>query len=241
MQFQNQFIPNTHGASGYSNVFIIQPVLPIQLNSEFFPFHILRPTLPVIAPSADSDGPAGVQGGLGDLNFFDLFVHPIEEWQTNIAVGYAGSIPTATHPQLGSHEWQLGPAAALVTTAIPKWNLGGIVEVPCSLQSDDYKVRVQPIAVRMLEDQWYVGWGDLLWTLDDQNGSYNLPINLRIGKVLKIHDRPMNIFLQGQYTPAGLHSGPTAEWGIKLNVTFLFPKAKLGPLFDGRCGDSCCE
>ena len=239
MQFQNVFVPSTYNASGYSNQFILQPVVPIHLNSKLFPYHIMRPTLPVIAPTADPDGPAEVQGGLGDLTLLDVYLHPIKRLKTNIGFGYVAVFPTATHPQLGLQEWQFGPTALLLTTAIPKWNLGLLAEVPMSLESNAYKVQAQIVAVRMLPHQWYAGWGDLLWTLDDQNGTYDLPLSVRVGKVVSIGKHKLNIFLQPQYTPDGLHSGPTSEWAIKLNVTFLFPKAKFGPLFG--CDSCCCD
>ena len=76
-QFQNTFVPNTYNADGYANTFVIQPVVPLHLNWDFFPYHIIRPTLPIIAPTADPDGPAGVEGGLGDLTILDIYMHPI--------------------------------------------------------------------------------------------------------------------------------------------------------------------
>ena len=70
LRLQNVFVPSTYDASGYSNEVGLQPVLPIHLNSEFFPYHIVRPTLPIFAPTANPDGPQGVQGGLGDLTLW---------------------------------------------------------------------------------------------------------------------------------------------------------------------------
>ena len=76
LQIQNVFTPKTYDASGYKNTLILQPVLPFPVAmpglKEFFPNHIMRPTLPIIAPSADPDGPLGVQGGLGDKSGFGI-------------------------------------------------------------------------------------------------------------------------------------------------------------------------
>ncbi len=235
MQFQNVFVSETYESSGYSNQFIIQPVIPIHLDFEFFPYHIIRPTLPVIAPTADPDGPQGVEGGLGDLTIIDVVVHPFEKLKTNLGIGYIAVAPTATDPQLGLRKWQLGPTIFAVTKAIPKWNLGALVQVPFSLESDSYTVQMQPIVVRMLPNEWYVGLGDQEWILDDQDGNYSLPINFRIGKVCKFGDQPMNVFLMPYYTPEGLRKGPASKWGVKLSVSLLFPKLQLdGPLFGSR-------
>jgi len=235
MQIQNVSISETYDSSGYSNLFIVQPVIPIHLAFELFPYHIIRPTLPVIAPTADPDGALGVEGGLGDLTFIDIAVHPVEQLKTNFGIGYIAIAPTATNPQLGLQEWQVGPSLFTVTKMVPKWNFGALVEVPFSLESDAYSVLMQPIAVRMLPNEWYVGWGDLIWTLDDQNGDYNLPINLRVGKVCKVGNQPLNVFVMPFYTPEELRKGPAADWGVKLSVSFLFPKMQLNsPLFGSR-------
>ena len=99
------FLPSLYDASGYSNTFIVQPVIPFNIGEDaFFPYHIIRPTLPVIAPTADPDGPRGVQGGLGDTTIVDVFIHPSEELKTNFGIGYVANLPTRTHPALGEGE-----------------------------------------------------------------------------------------------------------------------------------------
>lgn len=238
-QLQNSFIPSTYASDGYSNVFVLQPVIPLKLNWDGIPYHIIRPTLPVISPTADPNGPLGVEGGLGDLTILDVYIRPFERWKTNIGVGPVVIAPTSSHRQLGLGEWQLGPTIFVVSKAVPKWNLGGLVQVPFSMESDAYTVQMQPIVVRTLPDEWYVGVGDLLWKIDDQNGGYDIPLSVRVGKVLKFGDHLLNISLQPQYTPRGFHSGETAEWGIKLSVTFLLPDVKLtDPLL---AHDECCR
>ncbi len=245
MQFQNVFVPESYNASGYSNQIILQPVIPLNISEDgFFPYHIIRPTLPIVAPSADPDGIAETQGGLADLTLLDVYVHPFKQLKTNVGIGYTAILPTATHPQLGLREWQLGPTVFAVNTAVPNWNFGALYQQLYSFESNAYKLQVQLIAVRMLHDHWYVGWGELLWTLDDQNGDYNIPLNARLGKVVSVGNHKLNIFLQPSYTPEGLHStNGGSKWDIKLNVTFLFPGAKLYDPILSRigCGSCCCE
>lgn len=241
LQLQNQFTPETYDATGYSNTFIIQPVIPLNIDEDaFFPYHIIRPTIPVIAPTADPDGPTGVHGGLGDTTIVDAFIHPIEELKTNVGIGYVATLPTRTHPALGRGEWQFGPSAVVISRAIPKWIFGGLVEVPFSLESDAYAVQMQPIALRLLPDEWFIGVGDQLLKFDDQNGGYDIPLSLQLGKVVNVGDTPMKVFVEPIYTPEGLRSGPGGtEWGIKLNVTFLFPDAKFFDPLLGGCGGQC--
>ena len=243
LQLQNVFTPETYGASGYSNSFILQPVLPFPVAApvlkEFFPNHIIRPTLAINAPTADPDGPLGVQGGLGDLTVVDVFVHPVEGFGT-LLFGYDVIFPTATHPQLGLGEWQVGPVAAVIYKQIPKTIAGVLVQQQFSLESESQTLAISPIFVRHLPNQWYVGWGDIFWTFATDTGNYNIPLEVKIGKVLKIGQQPVNVFIEPFYTPDGLHKGPASEWGIKLNVTFLFPEKKFGPLL-GSFFDPCCR
>ena len=164
---------------------------------------------------------------MGDLTFFDLYNHPMPELKTVLAVGWSGSIPTATYSTLGKGELFLGPSAAILNRSVPKWLLGFLFEAPFSVQSDAYTIQFQPIAVRYLPNEWYVGVGDLLMLFDDEQGNYDIPLSLRIGKVVKVGKQPLNIFLQPQFTPDGFHSGQATQWGIKLSVTFLFPGAKI--------------
>jgi hypothetical protein len=247
LQLQNVFTPETYDASGYSNTFIVQPVIPLNIGEDaFFPYHIVRPTLPIIGPTADPDGPIGVHGGLGDTTIVDAFIHPIEELKTNVGIGYVAVLPTRTYPVLGRGEWQLGPSAVVISRAVPKWIVGGLVEAPFSLESDAYAVQLQAIALRLLPNEWFIGWGDQILKLNDQNGGYELPLSLQLGKVAKVGQTPMKLFIEPIYTPEGLRSGPGgAKWSIKLNLTILFPEAKFyAPLLKGlgsRQGHHCCR
>lgn len=237
LQFQNLFTPESYDATGYSNTFIVQPVIPVNFGEgAFFPYHIIRPTIPIIAPTADPIGPQGVEGGLGDTTIVDVFIHPSEALKTNFGIGYVGILPTRTHHTLGRGEWELGPSAVVISRAIPKWIFGALVEAPFSLESDAYSVQMQGIALRLLPNEWFIGWGDQIIKFDDQNGGYEIPLSLQVGKVVKVGDTPMKLFVEPIYTPEGLRSGPGgAEWGIKLNLTILFPEAKFNaPLLGGH-------
>ena len=241
IQIQNLFTPETYDASGYSNTVIVQPVIPLHIGEDaFFPYHIVRPTLPIISPSADPDGPAGSEGGLGDMTVVDVFIHPSERLKTSFGIGYVATLPTRTDPRLGLGEWQIGPSAVVISRAVPKWIFGGLVEVPFSVESDAYSVQMQGIAMRLLPDECFIGWGDQILKFNDQNGGYDLPLSLQVGKVVKVGNTPMKLFVEPIYTPEGLRSGPGgAEWSIKLNLTILFPDAKLNAPLLGALGNCC--
>jgi hypothetical protein len=243
LRFQNLFGPESFDASGYSNQFILQPVIPLMINEDsFFEYRIFRPTIPVIAPSADPDGPSGVQGGLGNTTVIDLLMHPMPEIKSTLGIGATYIVPTATHPQLGLREWAFGPSVVFTTTVIEKWLIGGLYYQPFSMQSDAYQVLFQPLVIRNLPNQWFVGLGDASWKFDDHKGQYDIPIALRFGKVAKIGKHNWNIFLQPSYTPRGFRKGEEggiflggrdagggggSSWSIKLNFTLLVAGKKL--------------
>ena len=242
LQIQNVFTPETYDAGGYSNNLILQPVLPFPVAvpglKEIFPAHIMRPTLPIISPTADPDGPLGVQGGLGDLTLLDAYVHNVEGFGT-VILGYTAILPTSTDRQLGLGEWQLGPAAGVLYKQIPKTLLGVVYQQPFSFESDAQQILIQPVLVRHLPNEWYIRWGELNFVFNTETGDYNIPLNIALGKVLKVGNQPINVFVEPFYTPEELRRGPASQWGVKLNVTFLFPDKKFGPLlgclFDRHC------
>ena len=247
IQLQNRFGVESYDASGYANTFVFQPVLPYPVAmpglKEIMPFHIVRPTLPFPAPTADPDGPLGVQGGMGDLTILDVGIHPTSFG--NIAFGYSLIAPTSTDSQLGLGEWQFGPTVGFVYKKVPKTLLGAVAQMPFSLESSHKEIDLQIIAVRHLPHQTYIRWGDTFWTFNTDTGAYNIPIEIAFGKVFKkgLFGLPNNVFVMPYYTPDGLHSGPGGDkWGVKLNVTLLFPEKKLKPLLGFLWGDdSCCH
>ncbi|MHC4178980.1 MAG: hypothetical protein ACYSWU_15815 [Planctomycetota bacterium] len=167
----------------------------------------------------------------------DAYVHQVKGFGT-VILGYTAILPTSTDRQLGLGEWQLGPAAAVLYKQIPKTLVGFVYQQPFSFQSNAQQVLVQPILVRHLPHEWYIRWGELNWTFNTETGDYDIPLNVALGKVCKVGNQPINVFVQPFYTPEGLRSGPAAEWGVKLNVTLLFPKKKFGPLL-GCLFDRC--
>ena len=227
LQIQNIFIPNTYNADGYSNQTIIQPVLPMSTGWDLFPTQILRPTLPLHVHSADPEGPVEETSGLGDLLVIDLFLPKRQKWGT-WGIGPIAIFPTASDDRLGQGKWQIGPAAVVLYSAIPNWQFGALVENPISFAGDSDRdavstLLVQPIATRHFKDGWYAGWGELPFSYEWLNGDYDIPLNVRIGKVTKLGKAPVNVFVEPFYTPSSFQRQGQPEWGIKFNLTFLFP------------------
>ena len=200
-QFQNSFLPESYGGSGYSNQFVVQPVIPITLKpGGFFEYHIVRPTLSILSPVPDPDGPVGDTSGIGDIVALDLYFRKPEEglvW----GIGPIYNLPTSTNRQTGLGEWQIGPAVAYIDSRKKGWVTGFLAQAPFSLESDAYSVTVQPILTKLLKDEWYVGSGDVPLIVAGNNNAYNIPLSVRIGRVIKAGKQPINILY-----PTSIHS-----------------------------------
>ena len=227
LQFQNIFTPSTYDSHGYSNTFIIQPVIPISKKG-FIPTQVIRPTLPLSVSTADPDGPLGETSTIGDLVLFDIFLPERKSWG-QWGLGPIFVLPTANSDLTGQGKWQVGPAFVVFYSKIKKWQLGGLVQNPISFAGDDdrpatSKFQFQPIVIRHFSKGWYAGTGDLQYSYDWLTETYNLPFNFKIGKVQKIGSRTVNLFAQPFWTPEDFQSGGKGQYGFKLNVTFLLPE-----------------
>ena len=234
-QLQNTFVPDTYEASGFANILSLQMVKPFKTRSCFFPTWVTRTTLPVVM-SADPDGtipigppnggdqgiPLFSQSGLADLAFISIFSHPTDWGSWGIGPGFVA--PTATRFELGEQSWKFSPTFAVVHTAIPDWQLGilGIYNFPLDGKGTK-SFLFQPLIVKQLGDGWYTGWGDDLWSFNTETGSFDMPLQLRLGKVQKLGQHNYNLAITGAYTPDGFRSGPAPNWGIKLSISLLIP------------------
>ena len=106
LQIQNIFVPNSRGAKGYSNVFVVQPVIPYKIGEQQF---VNRTTFTWLN-TPDPDGPVGETSGLGDTAMLNFAVFNVGD--AMIGVGPSATFPTANDDRTGTGagKWQLGPA-----------------------------------------------------------------------------------------------------------------------------------
>lgn len=219
---QNFFTTESYEASGHGYSLGLLPVIPIQQEILGFDYMITRPSIPIFGPSVDPLGPVSSESGLGDIFVTNLLIKK-ESWGA-WGLGPSFNLPTATDPALGSREWQVAPSAALVVPKGKEWLFGGLLLAPFSLQSNLKSISFQPIVVRFLPNDWYVGNGFQVWNWQTNNGNFSMPLTLRIGRVLKeVKPYPLNISMQAGYTPEEWHQGPAARWQFLFNVTVLMP------------------
>ena len=195
VQLRNLVLPDAAGAGGPSNLFQIQPVLPMG-PFQSLPFvQLVKITVPFVSlPS-----PAGV-GGAGDLEVFDL-VTVAQSWGR---WGYGPSLvfPTASATALGEGKWQAGPAFALMFTGIRNLTAGAVVQNPMSFAGAPDRpgvnnMIVTPTFTYSLEKGWFAGLSDFDWTFDWKNGGAStVLLGAQVGRVFNIGAQALSVSIE---------------------------------------------
>ena len=230
LQMQNLYSPSNHNADGYSNVAIIQPVIPIKLPWEEVPLLVTRTTLPYIS-TPDLDGGIGRKDGFGDLVAQGYFIPKLKTKGQTIGLGYNLTMPTAgDNDFVGSGKWSLGPSFVYFNMKTPTWQWGLLSYSSFSFASANSdrgsvsNVAIQPIIVKHFDKGWYVAVPDVPQTYDFMTDNWTLQIGPKVGKVTKFGEQPVNLFGVVTWNPLDNDDQVTPEWTFKINVTFLFPE-----------------
>lgn len=163
--------------------------------------------------------------GLGDINAF-LSYNFVSEPSKTIGVGPLLVAPTATETALGSGKWQGGFAFVAFIANSPKFQFGGLITWQASFAGDSDRedtsfAAVQPFYFWQLGKGTYIR-GAPIWVFDLKNSTYQVPIGLGIGKVVKVENTVFNLFLEPQY--AILHKGTQPQVQIFTGINIQFSK-----------------
>ncbi len=205
------------------NVLNIQPVVPIGLSKKWN--LINRVIMPVIYQPEISPG-QGSTFGLGDTTYTG-FISPKAPGKLIWGVGPVISMPTSTEDVLGAGEWAAGPSVVLL--AMPgSWVTGILFSQIWSLDSDaDTEVSFflsQIFANYNMKKGWFLTTQPIFtanWEAESGQ-QWTVPVGGGIGRVYKIGKQPVNTIIQGYYNVVRPDFG--AEWQLRLQFTFLFPK-----------------
>jgi hypothetical protein len=230
-QLQNTYNPSNHNSSGYSNVTTLQAVIPVSLPWESLPLLITRTTVPYVT-TPDFDGPVDRKSGVGDSEVLLLATPKLKAKGVQVAFGVNTSFPTAGDNDFtGSGKYQIGPSALYLNMRTPsvQWGLfayqlwdvasgrGG------SDRDDVSKLSLQPVFTKHFAKGWYIGSPDTPQTYDFKSNEWTLALGGQVGRVMKLGKEPVKLFGEVLYNPVD-DNGPTAEWTVKFNITFLFPE-----------------
>ena len=229
-QMQDQYSPSSHNADGYSNVAIIQPVVPIKLPWEKVPLLVTRTTLPYITTPKPDSG-IGRHKGFGDIVAQGYFLPKLETKGVSVGLGYNLTIPSAgDNDFVGSGKWSIGPGLVFVNTQTPSWLWGFLSYSSFSFadansdRSYVSNISIQPVLVKHFSKGWYAAIPDVPQTYNFRTDLWTLNIGPRVGRVMKFGKQPVNLMGQVTYNPIDYNDQVSSEWTFKVNMTLLFPK-----------------
>ncbi|WP_165418560.1 transporter [Dyella amyloliquefaciens] len=214
---------------GHRTYMNFQPVIPVPIGNDWN--MISRTIVPVIDQSQIAPG-TGHQFGLGDITQ-SLFFSPSKPSSSGIiwGVGPAFLIPTATDDLLGSKRWGLGPTA-VVLKQDHAWTYGFLFNHIWSIakvgndrtHSDISNTFIQPFLSYNTPTAWTYGL-NAESTYDWKAHQWAVPVNLTIGKLVRIGNHPVSftggVRYWAQHTDAGQKG-----WGFRFVVTLLVPEKR---------------
>ena len=235
LQFQDYYNHNVWGTSSTSNTFEVRPVVPIN-KTKSVPFQQL---IRVSAYAVTTPKNPKHITGLGDTQFFDLFLYEIPKWG-RIGFGPMAILPSATNQsKIGQGKWQVGPAIAAVLLCVPRWQFGFLAQNPYSLyfgnssKRNVFSLFLQPLIAVHFPHNWYL-ISDAQMTFQWNPYSVQVPVNIGIGKVAKIKGQPINAFMKTEWVVYKKHAEFKPHFTVQVGFNFLFPEkpaalSKAGP------------
>lgn len=205
---------------GLQQLLKIQPVIPFELNEDW---NIISRTIVPISYQQDvfPESVFGLEDTTESL-FFSPKNSGIEGFTWG--VGPIFLMPTATDPLLGSGKWGVGPTG-VVFYQKEQWSLGLLASQLWSIAGDPDREDVselylQPFVAYALGDGQTLT-ADLEATYDWEDEEWSVPLNLMYSKVFKVEEQSMSFQVGARKYLATGPDGP--EWGLRSNLTFLFP------------------
>jgi len=210
-----------HGSISRLN---IQPVIPISLNENW---NVITRTIVPLIDQNDLPVRGVNESGLGDI-LASQFFSPKEPTAGGWVWG-AGPVwllPTASEDVLGGEKWGIGPTGVALKQAGP-WTYGGLVNHVWSFAGDDDRADVnatflQPFLAYVTKTKTTISLNTES-TFDWEEDEWSVPVNLAVSQMFKIGKQPMQFQVGARYWADSPDNGPEG-WGLRLQLTFLFPK-----------------
>ncbi len=203
--------------------YAIQPVIPFGLNDTW---NVISRTIVPVYIDAESPVVGGSDAnGMGDI-LQSFFISP----KAPTARGWIwGAGPVLALPTgddgLTSDKFSVGPTA-VVLKQISGWTLGFLGNHLWSVSGDDDRSDVsatflQPFVTYTTKT--HTTWGmNTESSYDWEAEEWTVPIHLTVSQMMKFGKQPINLQVGYRNYLDAPTGGP--NWGIRFQVTFLFPK-----------------
>ena len=213
-----------YGAAEGDKTFVnIQPVVPTSISEEWN--LISRTVVPIIGQN-DIAGDSGAQFGLGDT-VQSIFLSPKTSAHGVVwGVGPVFLLPTATDDLLGGEQWGAGPTGVVLKQAGP-WTVGGLANHIWSFAGDAGREDVNATFLQPFASYTYPTALSIFLSSEStynwETKKWSVPINAGVNQLLDIGGQKVQLGFGVRYWAESTSSGPDG-FGLRVNVTFLFPK-----------------
>lgn len=203
----------------------VQPVIPVSINEDWN--LISRTIVPIVSQDDVAPG-TGTDSGIGDITqsfFFSPKKPTAGGWIWG--AGPVLLLPTGSEDRLSADKWGLGPTAVVLRQQ-NGWTYGALANHIWSVAGDDDRNDVSATFL-----QPFMGYTTKSLTTftvnsestyDWESEEWSVPVNFMITQLLRVGRQPITVQGGVRYwadSPEG--AGPEG-WGLRLAVTFLFPK-----------------
>jgi hypothetical protein len=214
-------------SSSTQYVLNIQPVVPVKVAEDWN--LITRPIIPVIRQPDLING--GEIWGLADIQL-QTYLSPSGTDKVTWGVGPVLQFPSATNSRkLGTQKWSAGPGAVVLTQP-GKWVIGALANNLWSFAGDSDRedvnlMTIQPFVNYNFEKGWYVSASPIItanWEAHRSDNTWTVPVGGGFGRIIRIGKLPVNLNVQAFDNVVKPDDDATADWTLRLQVQFLFPK-----------------
>jgi hypothetical protein len=211
--------PDGDGFRATTNV---QPVIPTSVSVEWN--LISRTILPIIGQD-EVTGPGQSQSGLGDT-VQSIFLSPKTTASGIIwGAGPVFLLPTATDRALGSGKWGIGPTAVVLKQS-GKLTVGGLANhiwsfAGPSSRADLSATFVQPFVSYATQSATTFGIS-AEFSHEWRSGTTIMPVNATVAQLTRFGRQPVQLGAGFRWFVISPSGGP--DWGLRLNLVFLFPR-----------------
>jgi hypothetical protein len=202
----------------------VQPVIPLSLSEDW---NLISRTILPLIDQEDVPLPGQGEFGLGDT-VQSFFFSPKEPTGAGWiwGVGPALLLPTATDERLGAEKWGAGPTGVLLRQSGP-WTYGALANHVESFAGDGGRNDVSATFLQPFLS--YVTKTKTTLSLNTESSydweaeEWSVPINFNVSQLLKIGPQIIQVGAGARYWADSPPSGPEG-WGVRLQLTFLFPR-----------------
>ena len=206
------------------HVLSIQPVIPLSLSEDW---NLITRTIVPLIDRHDFAIPAMNESGLGDIvasQFFSPKSPAAGGWIWG--VGPVELLPTATEDALGGQKWGLGPTGVVLKQTGP-WTFGLLANHIWSVAGDDDRADInatflQPFLSYTTKTHTTIGLVSES-TYDWKNDHWSIPVIPQVAQLFKIGPQILQLAVGARYWADSPDGGPEG-WGLRAQLTFLFPK-----------------